>query len=113
MMPRLAEVLKRCTKAELFARLEKIGLPYAPIAKPWDLLSDPHLTASGGLLDTQVPGGGRFRAPTLPLALDGERLPKRNDPPAIGEGARALLSGVGYAPEAIEKLRADGIVVLN
>jgi crotonobetainyl-CoA:carnitine CoA-transferase CaiB-like acyl-CoA transferase len=113
MMPRLAEVLRRCTKAELIARMEAIGLPYAPIAKPWDLLSDPHLTASGGLLDTKVPGGGRFHAPTLPLALDGVRLPKRTDPPAIGEGARELLAGLGYSPQEIEGLQAQGVVALH
>ena len=112
MMPRLAEVLKRFTKAELIARMEAIGLPYAPISKPWDLLEDPHLTASGGLLDTQVPGGGRFHAPTLPLALDGERLPKRNDPPAIGEGARGLLAGLGYSEAEIAALREAKVVAL-
>jgi crotonobetainyl-CoA:carnitine CoA-transferase CaiB-like acyl-CoA transferase len=112
MMPRLAEVLKRFTKAELVERLERIGLPYAPIAKPWDLLQDPHLTASGGLLDTLVPGGGRFRAPTLPLALDGERLPKRTDPPAVGEGARDLLAGAGYGAKEIEALKAGGVIAL-
>jgi crotonobetainyl-CoA:carnitine CoA-transferase CaiB-like acyl-CoA transferase len=113
MMPRLAEVLKRCTKAELIERLEKIGLPYAPIAKPWDLLEDPHLAASGGLLETKVPGGGRFRAPTLPLALDGERLGKRSDPPAVGEGARELLAGLGYEAAEIENLRAGGVIALH
>jgi crotonobetainyl-CoA:carnitine CoA-transferase CaiB-like acyl-CoA transferase len=112
MMPRLAEVLKRFTKDELIAKMEAIGLPYAPISKPWDLLQDPHLTASGGLLDTRVPGGGRFHAPTLPLALDGERLPKRSDPPAIGAGARELLGGLGYSAADIERLRASGVVVL-
>ena len=112
MMPRLAEVLKRFTKAELIARMEAIGLPYAPISKPWDLLEDPHLTASGGLLETQVPGGGRFHAPTLPLALDGARLPKRNDPPAIGEGARDLLAGLGYTDAEIAALREAKVVAL-
>jgi len=112
MMPRLAEVLKRFTKAELIARMEAIGLPYAPISKPWDLLEDPHLTASGGLLETQVPGGGRFHAPTLPLALDGARLPKRNDPPAVGEGAQGILAGLGYSETQIAALREAKVVAL-
>lgn len=112
MLPRLTEVLRRFTKAELMARMEAIGLPYAPISTPWDLLEDPHLKASGGLLDTQVPGGGRFHAPTLPLALDGERLPKRSDPPAIGEGARDLLASLGYADAEIEALRASRVIAL-
>jgi len=112
MLPRLAEVLKRFTKAELIARMEAIGLPYAPISKPWDLLDDPHLKASGGLLDTQVPGGGRVHAPTLPLALDGQRLPKRSDPPAIGEGARELLAGMGYGDADIDALLRDKVIAL-
>jgi len=105
-------VLKRFTKAELIARMEAIGLPYAPISTPWDLLDDPHLKASGGLLDTQLPGGGRLHAPTLPLALDGERLPKRSDPPAIGEGAHGVLAGLGYTEADIAALRAAKVVAL-
>ena len=112
LLPRLAEALKRFTRADLEAKLEKIGLPYAPIAKPWDLFDDPHLKASGGFLDTQLPGGKRIRVPTLPLALDGARLPKRNDPPAIGEGARELLNGLGYTEKDITALRERGMITL-
>ncbi len=112
LLPRLAEALKRYSKAELAAKLEAIGLPFAPISKPWDLLEDPHLKASGGLLETRTPGGKTFHAPTLPLALDGRRLPKRSDPPALGEGARELLAGLGYAPDEIARLGARGVVVL-
>ena len=113
LLPRLAEALKRYSKADLAAKLEAIGLPFAPISKPWDLLEDPHLKASGGLLETRTPGGKTFHAPTLPLALDGRRLPKRSDPPALGEGARALLAGLGYAPDEIARLGARGVVVLR
>jgi crotonobetainyl-CoA:carnitine CoA-transferase CaiB-like acyl-CoA transferase len=113
MLPRLAEVLKRHTRAELIAKLEAIGLPYAPIAKPWDLLDDPHLKASGGLVETQVPGGQSFHAPLLPLALDGARLHKRSDPPAIGEGSRALLAGMGYSDEDIDALLKERAIVLG
>jgi len=112
LLPRLAEALKRYSKADLAAKLEAIGLPFAPISKPWDLLEDPHLKASGGLLETRTPGGQTFHAPTLPLALDGRRLPKRSDPPALGEGARDLLAGLGYTTDEIARLRARGVVVL-
>jgi crotonobetainyl-CoA:carnitine CoA-transferase CaiB-like acyl-CoA transferase len=113
MLPRLAEALKRYTRAELIAKLEAIGLPYAPIAKPWDLLEDPHLMASGGLVETQVPGGQSFHAPLLPLALDGARLHKRSDPPAIGEGSRELLAGMGYSDEEIDALSRERAIVLG
>jgi len=113
LMPRLAEALKQYSKADLAAKLEAIGLPFAPISKPWDLLDDPHLKASGGLLETRTPGGQNFHAPTLPLALDGKRLPKRNDPPAIGEGARALLAGLGYGAGEIDALAKERVIVLG
>ena len=112
LLPRLAEALKRYSKADLAAKLEAIGLPFAPISKPWDLLEDPHLKASGGLLETRTPGGQTFHAPTLPLALDGRRLPKRSDPPALGEGARELLAGLGYGTGEIDALSRDKVIAL-
>jgi len=112
LIPRLGEILKRHTKSDFAEKLERIGLPFAPIAKPWDLLDDPHLKASGGLLKTKVPGGGSFHAPTLPLALDGKRLPKRNDPPEIGEGARDLLAGLGYGKEQLDALARERVIVI-
>jgi len=113
LLPRLAEVLKKYTKADLAAKLEAIGLPFAPISKPWDLLDDPHLKASGGLLETRTPGGKSFHAPTLPLALDGKRLPKRSDPPAIGAGARELLADLGYGNQEIDALAKERVIGLN
>jgi len=112
MMPRLAEALKRYAKADLAAKLEAIGLPFAPISKPWDLLDDPHLKASGGFHKTRTPGGQTFHAPTLPLALDGGRLPKRSDPPAVGEGTRQLLADLGYSAAQIDGFRAQGTIAL-
>jgi crotonobetainyl-CoA:carnitine CoA-transferase CaiB-like acyl-CoA transferase len=113
LLPRLAEALKKYSKANLAAKLEAIGLPFAPISKPWDLLDDPHLQASGGLLETRTPGGQTFHAPTLPLALDGKRLPKRSEPPAVGEGARELLAGLGYSAGKIGALAKERVIVLG
>ncbi len=113
LLPRLADALKKFTKADLAAKLEAIGLPFAPISKPWDLLEDPHLKASGGFLETRTPGGKSFHAPTLPLALDGQRLPKRSEPPAIGEGARDLLAGIGYGAAEIDSLAEGRVVILG
>ena len=113
LIPRLGEVFKTWEQGKLEKRLEAIGLPYAPIAKPWDLLADPHLNASGGLFETRVPGGKTIRVPALPLALDGKRLPKRADPPALGEGARELIASLGYTAAEIKDLHARGVVALH
>jgi crotonobetainyl-CoA:carnitine CoA-transferase CaiB-like acyl-CoA transferase len=109
LIPRLGETFKRFTQDELTRKLEAAGLPFAPIAKPWDLLDDPHLNASGGLLETRI-SGKTIRVPALPLELGGKRLPKRSDPPDIGEHGPELLAELGCSPEQIRELRANGIV---
>ena len=112
LIPRVNELTKKHTLAELTAKLERIGLPFAPIAKPWDLLDDPHLNASDGLLETKI-GGKTIRVPALPLALDGRRLAKRADPPRVGEHGRELLAGLGYSSAQIDALAEQRVVNLG
>jgi len=112
LIPRLADVFVRWSRAELEGKLESIGLPFAPITRPWDLFDDPHLTASGGLAEIRDPRGTTFRTPTLPLELDGKRLPQHSNPPAVGEGARALLAGLGYAAQEIDALAASRVIAV-
>jgi crotonobetainyl-CoA:carnitine CoA-transferase CaiB-like acyl-CoA transferase len=111
LLPRLGEIMKKHTQAELAEKLEAIGLPFAPIAKPWDLLDDPHLNASGGLLAMKV-GSKSLRVPALPLALGGKRLAKRTDPPRVGEHGRELLAQLGCSPQEIQGLVDRHIVSL-
>jgi len=112
LIPKLGEIFGKWKRKELEQKLEAIGLPYAPITKPWDLFDDPHLKASGGLAEIRDPRGTVFRTPTLPLEMDGKRLPQRTNPPAIGEGARELLASLGYPPDRIDTLAAAGVLAL-
>src|SRR5262245_59670634 len=109
MLPRVSALLKKYSFKDLAERLERIGLPFAPIAKPWDLLDDPHLKASGGLLATKI-GDKTISVPALPLELGGKRLAKRADPPVIGEHGEELLRGLGYSADEIAKLAERRIV---
>ena len=117
MLPLLRERFAGFTVAELAARFEGRGLPYAPITRPQDLFDDPHLAATGGLAPVTVPadasGTGRevhTRAPLLPLSLDGQRLPLRNGPPALGGDTLALLRELGYADDRIAQLQAARVI---
>ena len=112
LLPQLAEVMKKHSKNELAAKLEAIGLPFAPIAKPWDLLDDQHLKASGGLLETRI-SGKTIRVPALPLELDGKRLSKRDDPPNIGQHSSEVLAGLGYSSGEIEELAVQRVIALS
>lgn len=111
LLPRLAEVFRKRSQEALAAKLEDIGLPFAPIAKPWDLLDDPHLNASGGLLETQI-DKQTIRVPALPVALDGRRLGKRADPPRVGQHGVELLARLGCSPQEIQALVDKRVVAL-
>ena len=111
LIPRLAEVMRRFTTGELAAKLEAMGLPFAPIAKPWDLLDDAHLNTGGGLIPTAA-RGKTIHVPALPLEFDGARLAKRADPPEIGEHGVEVLKLLGCSTEEIGRLREQRIVAL-
>ena len=111
LIPELTAIIRQYDQKSLASKLEQIGLPFAPIAKPWDLLDDPHLKAHGGLMDIRV-GGRAIRVPALPLELGGKRLAKRSDPPAVGQDGRAILHGLGYAEREIENLLSNRVLAL-
>jgi crotonobetainyl-CoA:carnitine CoA-transferase CaiB-like acyl-CoA transferase len=109
LLPKLEAILRNYGKAELAAKLEAIGLPFAPIARPRDLIDDPHLNA-GGMLETKDPRGHTFKVPGLPLELGGKRLPLRSQPPKVSGNAPELLASLGYAAKEIKALFASGAV---
>lgn len=94
---------------ELASALERIGLPYAPINKPDDLVSDPHLLASSGLLDVAIDEQTTAKLPALPIAFTGERFGVQRQVPAVGEHTGSVLSSLGYSQAEIELLRENGI----
>ncbi|MBU6269929.1 MAG: CoA transferase [Betaproteobacteria bacterium] len=117
LIPLLRERFAGFAAAELGARFEQAGLPWAPITRPQDLFEDPHLRATGGLAPLRVPadasGAGQpleTLTALLPISIDGRRLPVRVDPPAIGADSRALLDELGLSAARIDELVAAGVV---
>jgi len=92
LLRQLGEILKDHRIDELSAKLEAAGLPYAPIVRPEQLIDDPHLKASGGLVPMQTDDGGTTDVVLLPLTMGGRRPGVRSPLPRVGEHTDEILS---------------------
>jgi crotonobetainyl-CoA:carnitine CoA-transferase CaiB-like acyl-CoA transferase len=110
-IPLIAAALERVTRAELVARCEALGLPCAPIGRPRDLLTDPHLSASGGLVPVTLPDGRQVGLPALPLALDGKRPGLRHDLPRVGQHSAEVAREAGLSEAEVAELMERGVLV--
>ena len=108
LVPKVAEIFKRYTKAELEEMCLKADISYAPIARPQDLFDHPHLLANGSLAPTTLPGGVRTRLPLLPFQMFGWRPPLVSDPPGVGQHNDEVLSALGYGTAEIARLKSSG-----
>lgn len=94
-LPVIRSLFASMDKATLLARLEKLGLPVAPITRPEDLFDDPHLNYGGGLVDVPRSDGDTLRLPNLPLEIDGVRAGVRFTLPEPGEHNAEVFGNKG------------------
>jgi crotonobetainyl-CoA:carnitine CoA-transferase CaiB-like acyl-CoA transferase len=113
-LPVIKETFRSFTKQKLMEKLEKIGMPFAPIAKPEELFDDAHLNAGGGLLPITVTdgplAGNTAHLPALPLEMDGHRFGIHRDVPRKGQHTREIMEEAGYSEEEIDALIDAGAV---
>ena len=100
-LPTVRDCFRAMSRAEAVALLERLGLPFAPIATPSDLFDDQHLGARGGLVDLTLEDGTQTRLPGLPIEVDGSRMPRRLGLPTPGEHGAELLREAGLSEDRI------------
>jgi crotonobetainyl-CoA:carnitine CoA-transferase CaiB-like acyl-CoA transferase len=91
-------------RADVLARLEKAGVPAAPVNDVGQV-AEHEQTAELGLIQPMP-------EPTvaLPLSLDGERVQHRSAPPRLGEHTVEILEELGYSVEEIAALEAEHVI---
>jgi crotonobetainyl-CoA:carnitine CoA-transferase CaiB-like acyl-CoA transferase len=108
-LPTIRALVGTMTRAEIVAKLEGSGLPFAPIGKPEEMFDDPQL-ARGGLEPVTLDDGTETRLPTIPLQMDGKRPGGATSLPQPGADSRSVLQTLGYPAERIDALLSCGAV---
>lgn len=95
----------------VMTELSNAGVAAGPVLRPEELLDDPHVQASGHLVDVDYPGLPR-PAPIadFPVALSNTPGHVRGPAPTLGADTDLILAELGFASERIAQWRRDGIV---
>jgi crotonobetainyl-CoA:carnitine CoA-transferase CaiB-like acyl-CoA transferase len=99
------------TVNEALEQLEANRIPAGAVYTPQQTLDDRHVNEAGFFHAMEYPGADK-PIPVLkePVKLSRTPLTIRRRAPQLGEHTDEILAELGYAPEAIEKLRAERVV---
>jgi len=112
LIPIVAELMKQHDRDAVAQKCEAAEIPFAGVAKVGDLSTDPHLNATGALLEVALPGRrDRTKLPALPIEMHGQKTGLSLDPPRIGEHSRDILREAGLADAEIDALAAEGVIL--
>jgi crotonobetainyl-CoA:carnitine CoA-transferase CaiB-like acyl-CoA transferase len=110
---RVAREMRRYPSAEIGARLERARVPWAPLRRPDQLVDDPHLNATGQLVDTPLPGREGGKLPKLPLRSSAFAMGLRRPAPALGQHTREILEELGLSAGEIADLASRKVIATS
>ena len=102
-----AVFLTRTTEAWL-ERLSGV-LPCAPVNDVAGALASGFAAERRMVQEVEHPARGAMRLVRQPITVDGAVMP-RNAAPALGADTAAILTELGYDPDEIDALEADGTI---
>lgn len=108
----LTEILDEIFSQQPMAHWQKaLGgkVPVAPVYELNDALDNEWAREVAMRDAVDLPDMADFQILASPIKLDGQRLPNRGAP-LLGADSDALLDELGYDPDAIAKLREEGII---
>ena len=120
LIPALRDVLAKIPQPDIEASCERANVSWARVGQPGDLFNDPHLLATGGLLDvfiSRIGGaeGKKVGLPALPIEFGSDRARGaiRMQAPRIGQHSHEVLTEAGFSAPEIARLVQTGAVVAH
>jgi formyl-CoA transferase len=93
--------------------LREAGVPCAPIHTLDQALAHPQVAARELLVQSEHPVLGAMLGIGLPVRFEDQPRRARRTPPLLGQHTDQILAEAGYAPDAIARLKAQGVVAAS
>ena len=111
LVPLVRGLIKRRTRDEWLARLDKAGVPSGAIRTVGEACDGDLLKARGMIAEMEHTSAGLVRAVKNAVHLSGTPLDAYQAPPQLGEHTRAVLTGLlGYSAAEFDALAREGVV---
>jgi crotonobetainyl-CoA:carnitine CoA-transferase CaiB-like acyl-CoA transferase len=108
----LVPVLRERTRAAWMAAFDAVGLPAGPVYNVAETLSDPAIRERVVVAQAH-PRGGTIDALANPLRFERTPVDRYDASPLFGQHTRPVLRSLGYDDAAIDRLAAEGAVVVG
>ena len=95
---------------EYLRRLSEADVPCGPLVPPEEVPAFEQVVANECLVESVHPVMGRIREPRPPARFGATPSAIRRPAPSLGEHTEEVLLQMGRSREAVEKLRADGVI---
>ncbi|NMG31575.1 CaiB/BaiF CoA transferase family protein [Aromatoleum evansii] len=106
----VAAIIKARTLADWIAAFDGVDACVSPVLRIDEVLAHPHTAAREMTVQTPLPDGGSAPYFAFPVKMSNYRFSLDRPPPALGEHNADILRELGWAAEAIARLKADGAI---
>ena len=106
----MTEAIAEWPSAEILARLDREGVPCAPILSRYEVLEDAQVRENRIIEEHEHPEIGTVRQPRPAARFGGTPASVRALAPYLGADNGTILAELGYAGAEIERLAATGVL---
>jgi crotonobetainyl-CoA:carnitine CoA-transferase CaiB-like acyl-CoA transferase len=108
--PKLSEITRSKPRSYWLDRLEKAGIPAAPVNDYADVEKDPQVIANEYVVEIDDPIHGKVKVPGIPVKLSKTPGKVEKLAPELGQHTEEVLMDVlGYSWDDLAKLREAGV----